>query len=50
MTDVARDFSVNFKEKSKNYVEDYIAIEKAQMFKIMHSLLVFYSRTFSERL
>lgn len=40
MIDVA-DLSVNFKEKSKNYVEDYIAIEKAKMFKIMHSLLFF---------
>jgi len=36
--DVA-DLSVNFKEKSTNYVEDYIVIEKAQMFKIMHSPL-----------
>jgi len=38
--DVA-DLSVNFKEKSKNYVEGHIAIEKAQMFKIVHSLLFF---------
>jgi hypothetical protein len=37
VTDVAGDFSVNFKEKSKNYV----AIEKGQMFKIMHGLLFF---------
>ena len=36
VTDVAGDFSTTFKEKSKNYVEDYMVIEKAQMFKIMH--------------
>jgi hypothetical protein len=39
LIDVAGACSVNFKEKSKNYVDDYTAIEKAQMFKIKYSLL-----------
>jgi len=34
VTDVAGDFSINFKGKSKNYVEDYIVSEKAQIFKM----------------
>ena len=42
VTDVAGDFSINFKEKSKNYVGDYITIDKEQMFKIMHSLLLLF--------